>query len=143
MGTLFEETHPKYVEPQHPIVFLPWDSSKFIYQSQRDGFNHLYLYGTDGKLIKQLTEGKWLVSDILGFNTQRKEVIFNAVDALGSSNFAVSITSGKRSLPFNINTTTEGVHKGELSASGTYIIDNYSTPDIPRKIDKLLKASIC
>ena len=135
MGTLFEETHPKYVEPQHPIVFLPWDSSKFIYQSQRDGFNHLYLYGTDGKLIKQLTEGKWLVSDILGFNTQRKEVIFNAVDALGSSNFAVSITSGKRSLPFNINTTTEGVHKGELSASGTYIIDNYSTPDIPRKID--------
>ena len=135
MGTLFEETHPKYVEPQHPIVFLPWDSSKFIYQSQRDGFNHLYLYGTDGKLIKQLTEGKWLVSDILGFNTQRKEIIFNAVDALGSSNFAVNVTSGKRSLPFNINTTTEGVHKGELSASGTYIIDNYSTPDIPRKID--------
>ena len=135
MGTLFEETHPKYVEPQHPIVFLPWDSNKFIYQSQRDGFNHLYLYGTDGKLIKQLTEGKWLVSDILGFNTQRKEVIFNAVDALGSSNFAVNVTSGKRSLPFNINTTTEGVHKGELSASGTYIIDNYSTPGIPRKID--------
>lgn len=46
IGTLFEETHPKYVEPQHPIVFLPWDNSKFIYQSQRDGFNHLYLYGT-------------------------------------------------------------------------------------------------
>ena len=44
MATLFEESHPKYVEPQHPIVFLPWDNNKFIYQSQRDGFNHLYLY---------------------------------------------------------------------------------------------------
>lgn len=73
MATLFEETHPKYVEPQQPIVFLPWDATKFIYQSQRDGFNHLYLYDTTGKLIRQLTEGKWLVSDILGFNEKRKK----------------------------------------------------------------------
>src|SRR5574344_924255 len=40
---LLEETHPKYVEPQHPLTFLPWDDSKFIYQSQKDGYNHLYL----------------------------------------------------------------------------------------------------
>ncbi len=132
---LLEETHPKYVEPQHPIVFLPWDSSKFIYQSQRDGFNHLYLYDTDGKLIKQLTEGKWLVNSILGFNSRRKEVIFNAADALGSANYAVNVTNGKRSLPFNIKTTTDGVHNGLLSKSGTYIIDQYSTPDIPYKVD--------
>ena len=135
MATLFEETHPKYVEPQHPIVFLPWDSNKFIYQSQRDGFNHLYLYDTNGKLIKQLTEGKWLVNDLLGFNTQRKEVVFNAIDALGSANFAVNVNSGKRSLPFSINTTTEGMHTGLLSASGTYIIDRYSSPTVPRNID--------
>ena len=44
--TLFEERHPKYVEPQHPIVFLPWNSNEFIYQSQKDGFNHLYLYNS-------------------------------------------------------------------------------------------------
>ena len=135
MATLFEETHPKYVEPQHPIVFLPWDSNKFIYQSQRDGFNHLYLYDTNGKLIKQLTEGKWLVNDLLGFNTQRKEVVFNAIDALGSANFAVNVNSGKRSLPFSINTTTEGMHTGLLSASGAYIIDRYSSPTVPRNID--------
>lgn len=49
MATL-EETHPKYVEPQQPIVFLSWDATKFIYQSQRDGFQiHLYLYDTTGK----------------------------------------------------------------------------------------------
>lgn len=135
MATLFEETHPKYVEPQHPIVFLPWDSNKFIYQSQRDGFNHLYLYDTNGKLIKQLTEGKWLVNDLLGFNTQRKEVVFNAIDALGSANFTVNVNSGKRSLPFSINTTTEGMHTGLLSASGAYIIDRYSSPTVPRNID--------
>lgn len=76
MATLFEETHPKYVEPQQPIVFLPWDATKFIYQSQRDGFNHLYLYDTTGKLIRQLTEGKWLVSDILGFNEKKERSSF-------------------------------------------------------------------
>lgn len=45
-AVLYEETHPKYVEPQQPLLFLPWDSSKFLYQSQRDGFNHLYLFDT-------------------------------------------------------------------------------------------------
>lgn len=135
MATLFEETHPKYVEPQQPIVFLPWDATKFIYQSQRDGFNHLYLYDTTGKLIRQLTEGKWLVSDILGFNEKKKEVLFSANDATGRNNFSVNIRTGKRSLPFSMHTTTEGVHNAIASNSGRYVIDNYSTPTLPRKID--------
>lgn len=135
MATLFEETHPKYVEPQQPIVFLPWDATKFIYQSQRDGFNHLYLYDTTGKQIKQLTEGKWLVNDILGFNEKRKEVLFSANDATERNNFSVSIKTGKRSLPFSMHTTTEGVHNAIASKSGRYVIDNYSTPTLPRKID--------
>lgn len=135
MATLFEETHPKYVEPQQPIVFLPWDATKFIYQSQRDGFNHLYLYDTTGKLIRQLTEGKWLVSDILGFNEKKKEVLFTANDATERNNFSVNIRTGKRSLPFSMHTTTEGVHNAIASNSGRYVIDNYSTPTLPRKID--------
>lgn len=135
MATLFEETHPKYVEPQQPIVFLPWDATKFIYQSQRDGFNHLYLYDTTGKLIRQLTEGKWLVSDILGFNEKKKEVLFSANDATERNNFSVNIRTRKRSLPFSMHTTTEGVHNAIASNSGRYVIDNYSTPTLPRKID--------
>ena len=68
-ATLFEEKSDKYVEPQDPIIFLPWDSSKFIYQSQKDGFSHLYLYDTNGRQIRQLTEGDWLVKEVLGFDT--------------------------------------------------------------------------
>ena len=85
-ATLLEETHPKYVEPQQPIVFLPWDSTKFIYQSQRSGFNHLYLYDITGKLIKQLTEGQWLVNSILGFNEKKKEILFSVNDATKQAN---------------------------------------------------------
>ena len=133
IGTLFEETHPKYVEPQHPIVFLPWDNSKFIYQSQRDGFNHLYLYGTDGKLVKQLTSGNWLVQDVLGFNSGKKEIIIASTEysPLQSNLFKVSIATGKRS-PLG---TPEGIHHGTLSASGSYLIDTYSSPEVPRSIN--------
>lgn len=77
---LIEERHPKYVEPQSPILFLPWDSHKFIYQSQRDGFNHLYLYNTEGELLKQLTSGPWLVQDIVGFNRNTKELIIKSTE---------------------------------------------------------------
>lgn len=45
-GVIYNETDAKYVEPQHPIVFLPWNHSQFIMQSQKDGFNHLYLFNT-------------------------------------------------------------------------------------------------
>ena len=42
--TLFEETNERYVEPEHAAIFLPNDPSKFIWWSERDGYNHLYLY---------------------------------------------------------------------------------------------------
>ena len=134
-AVLFTETNEHYVEPQYPVLFLPNDPGKFIWQSQKDGYNHLYLYDTTGKLIRQLTEGKWLVSDILGFNEKKKEVLFSANDATGRNNFSVNIRTGERSLPFSMYTTTEGVHNAIASNSGRYVIDNYSTPTLPRKID--------
>ena len=58
--TLYREHHDKYVHPVTPVAFLPWDSSKFILQSERDGYNHLYLFSTKGGEPKQLTSGKWV-----------------------------------------------------------------------------------
>lgn len=165
MQTLIEETHPKYVEPQTPIVFLPWDSNKFIYQSQRDGYNHLYVYDLaklsanqpqkldaeaiekmwslvqkvgSGKNIKeaagvQLTQGEWLVQGILGFNAKKKEVIITATkeSPLQSNVYKVNVNNGKITLLDN----GQGVHNAQLSASGTYLLDNWSAPDVPRIID--------
>ena len=110
---LIEERHPKYVEPQSPILFLPWDSHKFIYQSQRDGFNHLYLYNTEGELLKQLTSGPWLVQDIVGFNRNTKELIIKSteISPLQSNLYAVNLKNGKRSL---IGDPT-GMHSAQIS----------------------------
>ena len=56
--TLFEERNDRYVEPLHGLFFLETDPSKFIWQSRRDGWNHLYLYDTEGKLLSQVTHGE-------------------------------------------------------------------------------------
>ena len=132
---LFEETHPKYVEPQHPIVFLPWDSNQFIYWSQRDGFHHLYLYNKKGQLIKQLTQGDWLVQDILGFNTARKEMIIASteISPLQTNIFSLNVKTGKRTLLGQ----QDGTHSARLSASGTYLIDNFTSFNVPREISIL------
>ena len=130
---LYRETSDKYVEPQHPILFLPWDSEKFIMQSQRDGYNHLYLYNNKGELLKQLTQGQWVVEDVLGFNRKDKHIIIasNEKNAVQRNIYSVDIKTGKRMLLDN----GRGSHRGVLSESGQYLVDRYTEPNVPRNID--------
>ncbi|MGP1436314.1 MAG: DPP IV N-terminal domain-containing protein [Phocaeicola sp.] len=130
---LFEETHPKYVEPLHPITFLPWNPTEFIYQSQCDGFNHLYIYNTEGKLIKQLTKGEWLVQNLLGFNVKTQEVIYMSteISPLQTNTYAINVNNGKKRLIG----TEEGFHRVQLSPDASYIIDNWESHAVARKID--------
>ena len=129
---LYRETSDKYVEPQTPIQFLPWDDTKFIMQSQKDGFNHLYLFDVNGKELKQLTSGPWVVLDVLGFNKKRKSVIIasNEVHPLQRNTYSVDIKTGRRTLLDN----GRGVHRAELSNSGQWFIDRCSEPTVPRCI---------
>lgn len=132
---LFEESHPKYVEPLHPILFVKGNDGQFIYQSQKDGFNHLYLYNKEGKLLKQLTSGSWLVQDVLGFDENGKNLFILSTEQspLESHLYKVNIKSGKRTLI----TKEAGIHKVLISASGKYVIDNYSSANVPRVINIL------
>lgn len=147
---LYEEKHDKYVEPQHPITFIPWNEHQFIYQSQQDGYNHLYLfdlsqgmmhpmetYGPTKLMIPftQITKGEWLVQDILGFNEKTKEVIIMSTEQspLQSNAYAVSLKDGKRRLIGD----AEGVHRVQLSESGKYVIDNYTSHATARNISIL------
>ncbi len=129
---LYRETSDKYVEPLHPIQFLPWDDTKFIMQSQKDGYNHLYLFDINGKELKQITKGEWGVMEVLGFNKKQKSIIFkaNKEHPLHHRLYSVDMTSKIRQLE-----TTDGVHSATLSPSGNFLIDRFSTPTRPRVID--------
>ncbi len=132
---LYRETSNKYVEPLHPIQFLPWDSNLFVMQSQRDGYNHLYLFNTKGEMVKQLTKGPWVVMEVLGFNHKDKSIIIasNEKHALQSNLYAVNIKTLKRTLLDN----GEGVHWGKLSSSGTKLYEKYSTPTTPNTVNAI------
>lgn len=131
---LYEEKNDKYVEPMHPIMFLPWDSSKFLYQSRKDGFNHIYLFDVNGKELRQLTKGEFEVFDIIGFYADRKLIIYssNEQDRIGKNTYSLTL-KGKRVL---LN-PEGGWHESNLSASGRYLCDVYSSPTVARNTDKV------
>ena len=133
IAELYRETDEKYVEPQTPIVFLPWDDSKFILQSQKDGYNHLYLFDVEGNELRQLTKGEWIVMDLVGFNAKSKSIIItsNECSPIQCNTWEVNVATGKRTLLDN----GEGWHSPNLSKSGRYLVDSYQAPEIPRNID--------
>ncbi len=130
---LYRETSDKYVEPLHPIQFLPWDDELFILQSQKDGYNHLYLYNTEGTLQRQLTKGNFVIQEVLGFNEKQKSVLVaaNKYHPLHRWLYNVNIKDGK----MTELVSADGVHHGKLSSSGTYLVDRWSNPTTPRNID--------
>ena len=133
MGTLFEEKHEKYVEPEHPMLFVPKKDDQFIWHSERDGFNHLYLYNTNGEVIKQLTMGKYEVTDVLGFDKSGRKLYFMSteVSPLERHLYVVELGSGK----ITKLTSTEGTHGIQLSYSKKYFIDTWSNTDVPKQYD--------
>ena len=78
--TLFEEKDEKYVEPLVPVLFIKNDASHFIWQSNRDGWNHLYLYDANGNLLKQLTKGSWEVLEVKGFDDKGDNLFYTATE---------------------------------------------------------------
>ncbi len=132
-GVLYTETNARYVEPCHPIVFLPWDASKFVMQSRRDGYNHLYLFDTAGKMLAQLTRGAYEVLDVLGFNTKTKSIVYqsNQNNPIQYSHFCVSVPSGKVTQLDN----GKGTHYAALSENGLFLRDRWSSPETFRQYD--------
>jgi len=130
--TLFEEKDEKYVEPLVPMLFVKNNSSQFIWQSNRNGWNHLYLYDINGKLLKQLTKGDWEVVDVKGFDSKGENLFYSSTEdsPINRNLYQLNLKTGisKRI------TQGSGSHGTQVSSSGNTVIDNFSTTDIPRTI---------
>jgi dipeptidyl-peptidase 4 len=132
--TLFEEKNDKYVEPLNPVRFLKTNPNQFIWETpQVDGFNHAFLYGTDGKLIRQLTKGDWMITEILGFDARENFMYFMATkeNAIEMHLYKLDMKKGT----ITKLTSAAGVHSVVLSQDANYFVDNYSSTSIARKID--------
>ena len=133
--TLFEEKASTWVEPQHPLTFVPNNPSQFIYQTDFFGFNQMYLYNTEGKLLKNLGFKDVIVKEVLGFDTSNTKInyIGTTNNGLDRQLFQVDLKSGK-----TIQLTTiSGTHTASVSSDGTMILDQYSNLTTPNEISIL------
>lgn len=129
--TLFVEKNEKYTEPEHGVYFIPEKNTRFAWLSEADNWQHIYIYDLDGKQIKQLTKGEWMVEEILGFDKKGEYIYFSGTKdgAISLHTYRVKIESGEMTLI----SPNEGFHSTQVSKSGNYLIDSYSnltTPNI-------------
>ena len=130
--TLFEETSDKWVEPEHPAVFVPGSNTQFVWQSERDGFNHLYLCDLSGKAVLQLSKGAMPVTDFYGFSADGQNCFYQVADETGLNRFVFS-TDLKTGVISRL-TDEEGVHNGMINSSGDWALDVFSNTATPRFI---------
>jgi dipeptidyl-peptidase-4 len=128
--TLFEEKNDKWIEPEHPVFFPSETSTNFAWISERDGFNNIYYYDIEGKLIKQLTSNKFVVRNILTSINKGSEIVFTSTgeNPLNTLFYAVSISGKQRLL-----TPDQGTHTISISPDGKWIFDEYSNHSTPSK----------
>jgi dipeptidyl-peptidase-4 len=132
--TLFEEKNDKWVEPEHTAVFLPNSNTEFLWLSERDGFMNLYKYDINNENEKQITQFNWVIKEILGFDASRKNVIVSGTgtDGRETNAYKINVKTGN----ITILTKEEGSHSVQISSDGKYIMDSYSSMDIPRVVKK-------
>lgn len=127
--TLFEETNDKWVEPEHPAFFPNENSNNFVWISEKSGFNNLYYYDFEGKLIKQLTDHQFVVKDIMEFSDDK---LFYTTTGEGSpletQIYYVSL-KGK----YKILTRANGSHTVDISSNGKYFHDQFSSSRCPNE----------
>lgn len=126
---LFEETNPRYVEPCDPMIFVPGHPDQFLWFSLRDGYKHLYLYNTDGQLLKQVTSGSYEVEGFIGFDAKAENIFIyaNKESATGRAAYRVNLKTGDMTLL----TPAKGTHTVIINPAGTAMIDIYNSVENP------------
>ena len=120
----------QYIKEQEygSIAFYP---NHIVLMSERDGYNHLYLYTIAGNLVRQITKGNFEVTDFLGYD-----------EANGTTYYASNEGSPLRTAIYKIDSkgkktklsTKEGTNNALFSKNFAYFINTYSSKDTPTKI---------
>lgn len=130
-----------------PAVRVLAGSNEVVWFSERDGWGHLYLYDLrDGRMIRRLTAGDWLVRDIIGVDEDRRQLYFTAGgrepgDPYQRRLYRVGLDGGEprlltpeaadHDLDSGVSVILGGKALDLLSPTGEAVIDNYSTLDAP------------
>jgi len=124
---VLNEKDKAYVDVTDNLTFLKDNS--FIWTSEKDGFNHIYMYDKTGKLKNQVTKGPWEVTNYYGFDEKTKTVYFQSVEN-GSINrdvYKINL-DGKNKVRL---TSLTGTNNATFSPNFQYFINSYSSVTQP------------
>ena len=127
------EQSDQYVDPG--LTFYHFDNStgELLLSSERDGWDHFYLYDKSGKLENQITQGPWVVREIRHIDEKNRRVYFLASgrekneDPYQTHLYSVGF-DGKG---LTLLSPEDANHSVDISPDGSFFVDNYSRPDLP------------
>jgi dipeptidyl-peptidase 4 len=133
--TLFREQTRAWVEAVDNPRWLK--DGSFLWRSEQSGWMHLYHYSAEGKLIRQLTDGKWEVRDLDGVDEQGGFIYYRGTEhsPIAESVYRIKLDgTGRTRL-----TQTEGSHRASFNPTASLFIDYWSDINSPTQV-RLLNA---
>jgi dipeptidyl-peptidase-4 len=125
--TAFRETTKAWVQVLDNPHWLK--DGSFVWQSERSGYEHLYLYNANGKLVRQLTDGNWDLRWFEGIDEDKGYAYFNAIEHSPIATHAYRVKLDGTG--FTRLTTTEGSHSVDFNPTFTAFVDKWSDINTP------------
>jgi len=129
-STIIHETSKAWVAINEDPIWLK--DGTFIWASERSGWEHLYHYSADGKLLRQITNGNWEVRSIEGVDEANGFIYFTSTEHSPIANNGYRIKLDGTGL--TRITTTEGSHRVDVSPAYNYFIDFWSDLNTPSQV---------
>lgn len=125
---ILEEKDKYYIDINDDLTFLK-DGKHFVLTSERNGYNHVYLYDTSGKLIRSITKGDWEVTSLYGIDEKSGTLYYQSTEGspLERDIYAINISGNKK----RKISTKPGTNSATFSADFSYYILNHSNVDTP------------
>lgn len=124
---VLEERDKAYVDITDNLTFLKDHS--FIWTSEKDGYNHIYHYDKEGKLINQVTKGNWEVTNYYGYDAKTDRIFYQSVENGSINRDVYSIKLNGRDK--ERLTKGEGTNSASFSADFSYFINSFSSATTP------------
>lgn len=152
--TLMTERSDSFLTNHHEAIwaaetgfFLLPDGSGFLWNSERSGWDHLYHYDMNGRLVRQLTSGAWPVKDVLRVDQGKGWVYFTGHGDQARPYDTHLYRVGMNGRGLAQLTQGKGQHSPSISPSAEYFVDVFSNVDAPpqtvlRKADGTLLRSL-
>ena len=127
INKIYTETSSTYIDIHDNTFFTNKD--EFIWTSEKDGFNHIYLVNYSKNTERKLTSGKWDVTNVYGYNSKDQIIYFQAAKETPTEREIYSLNL--RTNQLNKISTLKGTNDADFSSDFQYFINTHSDANHP------------